>query len=71
MKFSDPLTPLQYIGGAPPFHFALAMYSGYIYFMIVPMFDCEQDVDNFYDIIFMFVAHIVCLIFHLMNKSLK
>ena len=71
MKYSDPLTPLQYMGGQPPFHFALAIYSGYIYFVTVPQFKCAQKVDDFEDIFFIFVVHIICLIFHFLNKSIQ
>ena len=31
MKFTDPLSPFQYMGGAPPIHLSMACYGIFTY----------------------------------------
>ena len=42
MKFIDPLAAMQHMGGAPPIHLAMAMYSIYIHFYSVDKLVCHK-----------------------------
>ena len=43
MIFKDPLATLQYMGGAPPIHLMMALYSFSTYILEVLDLQCDDD----------------------------
>ena len=71
MKFSDPLSTLQYMGGAPPIHIAQVIFASYLNFKITPNIRCGKHGKGWIDVSIMMYVHIICLVFYVFNKILR
>jgi len=75
MKFLDPWSILQYMGGALPLHLAMAMYCWDEYRANREYFnECNIRISrtlDCYDVILMLIAHLVCILFIIISYILK
>ena len=75
MKFQDPLTTLQYMGGAIPIHIAMLVYCLDEYSTNTSFFSSCRSTNfvqlNYDDVIYMMISHALCIIFKLTQLSIK
>ena len=76
MKYKDPLTVLQYMGGSLPVHICMSVFAGYVYYSDANDFPCKDPntqkevLDYFNDIKYMFYVHIIYSVLYAICRSL-
>ena len=65
------------MGGAPPIHLTMAIYAGIVYYKICQHITCKEEDTRLSvliyldDILFIFIAHMICAVLWIVKKALK